>query len=662
MSVATRRPSDDFSWVDDLSDDELLGLLAAEGEQVDGDPSHARPLPSTDAPAYQLLPLGSRWLRLEQDTRGRLFASFIPDARYPNVTDGRPPVRLDDDGEDLDGWMVTRSDIDGAGERWISVLRRPEREAYVALLYDAGEEAPQRRLVVSGVYPDVSLVDDGQKIVFVEPDRESKGGQRAVLASADPDDFDGSRLELSASPQGGIGVRPCSVRRFFKISHGLRSERVWDLVDARASRPRPFRVPGAIHDPDLFDVALLAGEPVLVSASNRADGSWELQASRIDRENVLRTWVCATGSGTVRALRGEEDYALVRLSVQGEEFLRRIDVGGFSHLDETPPVLRSPGLLDVNSNRLTPSIGFAAVELSGGGPPFPWYFNHAGEPLNDPAAIERRRARQSRSARFGVTSTDEFAFHVDLRWAAEHGDAFAGPVVLLLYGAYGIDIDLDTDPQLGLWLERGYAVATAHVRGGGPEARHLAGTRAKRHRSLEDAASAIRALRAGVGPVTATEIVVIGASAGGFLTATTLSTSTGLVDAAVIVNGFVDPLTSLLRGDTQTTASDEDEWGNPASNAHDLEALLAITPVDTLRPHGAEVLVVVSGRDVRVNPRQGLKWALRSRSLGDSVEIWFDPDGAHDCWGAGMAPTAMVDWVTDALARANPTRTVTKAS
>ena len=30
---------------------------------------------------------------------------------------------------------------------------------------------------------------------------------------------------------------------------------------------------------------------------------------------------------------------------------------------------------------------------------------------------------------------------------------------------------------------------------------------------------------------------------------------------------------------------------------------------------------------------------------------WYDPQGAHDCWGAGMSPTALTDWVVAALGR-----------
>ncbi len=58
---------------------------------------------------------------------------------------------------------------------------------------------------------------------------------------------------------------------------------------------------------------------------------------------------------------------------------------------------------------------------------------------------------------------------------------------------------------------------------------------------------------------------------------------------------------------------------------------------------------MVSAKDVRVNPRQGLKWYLTYRSLGGDATLWYDPNGAHDCWGADMDPDALIDWVRDAV-------------
>lgn len=640
----------DLSWVDDLDSDQLLSELALHGHAVDGDPEHSTPDGGAEyeGPNYQLIPLGESWLRLEPDTGGRMWGTLIPDARHPDITNGDPPIRFDDDAEDLMGWMMTRADIDATGQRWVTVMRRPEREAYVALLYDAGATRPMRQLLVRGVYPDISLVDDGHHLVFVEPDREVLGGQRAVVARADALVFEESRQVIAYSATGGIGIRPCSVRRFFKMSHGVRSERVWDLVDALQDPPQPIAVPGAPRDPNLFDMALLNGSPVLVQLYN-GEGSWTLMASSLEDGQIMRSWACATGIGSAREITSGTDHAVVRVSRNGEEALLRLEIDGFSSGRE--PLLVTPGLLDLRYNRVTPSIGFAATEMCGGVPPFVWYFNRAGECRNDPAEVASRAAGLARGCRERFLSDDGYGVDMDLRWPASSGDRFVGPVVVMLYGAYGLDLDLDTDPDLKQWLDRGFAVASPHVRGGGPEARHLAGTRAKRGRSLADAAAAIRHLRHGSEAVEATDIVTLGASAGGFLSAAMVNVCPDEVDVCVVVNGFVDPLSSLVRGDSLTSASDEDEWGDP-SNPNDVAVLHEISPVENLTAgSGAEALVVVAACDVRVNPRQGLKWVLGYRALGGSVDLWYDPKGAHDCWGAGMPRTALVDWVTAAVAR-----------
>lgn len=640
----------DLTWVDDLDLDHLLLELAIHGIDVGGDPTDVQIGVVPDGvPTYQLVPIGESWLRLEADSSGRMWGSFVPDARHPEVTDGQPPLRFDDDGEDLVGWMTARADIDGTGQRWVSVMRRPEREAYVALLYDAGLTQPNRRLIVRGVYPDVSLVDDGNQLVFVEPDREVRGGQRVIIAQVDAASFDASRRVIAASDTGGLAVKACSVRRFFKLSRGIRSERVWDLVDSRAADPTPIAVPGTPNDPSLFDVALLDEAPVLVQVFN-GDGAWTLQTSRLDHGQVLNTWVCATGVGQAREISAGTGHVVVRVSRDGEETLHRIPIAGFS--SGRPALLAAPGLLDLRTNQVTPSIGFAATEMSGGIPPFFWYFDREGECRNDPDDIARRAAGLARSARERVTSPDGYTFDLDLRWSAAAGERFTGPVILMVYGAYGLDIDLDSDPDLGQWLDRGYAVATPHVRGGGGAHRHLAGTRAKRDRSLADIRAAVAHLKRGPSAARATQIVTLGASAGGFLAATTVNTCPEDIDACVIVNGYVDPITSLVRGDTQTQVSDLDEWGDPLGNDNDRQTLRAIAPLDNLTSaHGVEALVVVSGCDVRVNPRQGLKWVLRYREIGGPVDLWFDPRGAHDCWGAGMPRTALADWVDAALAR-----------
>lgn len=645
-------------WVDDVSFEQLLALLSEHGTDVNTLPAATSSgLAAEDAAMYDVIPLRDGWLRIGVEEPGLLAGRWIVHPGRPEQVDDSAPILFDeDDAGDLEGWIRARAEIDGSCRRWISVLRRPEREAYVALVYDAGEHGPVRRRMIAGVYPDITLCDeDAALVAFVEPDRRERGLTRAVLAPLG-DDFSTARKVLTQSTNGGLGVRACSVRQFVKLSHGVRTLRVWDLVDVRSPRPTPISVPGVPDDPDLFDVALLDGDVVLAQAVNSVgEGSarageqhWELVVSTIDDGEILHGWRAATGPGTALEVSSGDGCALVRVRAADGEHLLRVSLAGFS-TKGTVALVASTGLFSLAVNTVTPSVGFGAVELKGGSEPYSWYFDTEGQVLN-PAAELAEPVSQTHSRTEQIVSDDGYEFLLDLRWRSNGSEEFSGPVLLMVYGAYGLDIDLDSDRDLSRWLDRGFAVGTPHVRGGGRGPRHLAGVRANRDRSLADLRAAIRWLRSGRGVATATRLGVIGASAGGFLAATALNTCPDEVDACVIVNGFVDPLTSLLRQDTATIASDQDEWGNPAENLTDLEALQAVSPVHNLAGAGsARALVIVSARDVRVNPRQGLKWCLDYRSLGGHATLWFDPNGAHDCWGNQMDPDALVNWVSEAL-------------
>lgn len=637
---------DELDWVEKLDTKAMMATLAAYGRNLGGYPESATADEDANSflPRFQVFPLGDRWWRIGSDDDGNVMAQAIPNPAEPDKTDG-VSVQLNEIADDLHGWFTARSEINGTASRWISVLRRPEREAYAALLYEAAESGPRRLLTLLGVYPDITLAADGSRLAFVKPDGPP-GGQKAIIANADPELFESTQHVISESSAGGISVAACSLRRFVKLSRGVRSVRVWDLVDTEAPEPFPLPVPGTPCNQNLIDVGLLANKPVLLQADN-IDDEWHLRASAIEPGGITRTWDCARGRGTAIQLKSQDDHALLRVSLEGQDWLHRVTLHGFSN--SSAKLVVSPGLLDVSANTVAPSVGLTATEMTGGAPPFFWFWDAAAQLLNTSEQLASRAASQIRSVRERISSADGFQFDLDIRWST--GESFTGPVILMLYGAYGLDIDLDSDPDLDQWLTRGYAVATAHVRGGGAKDRHLAGTKTRRHRSVADAVAAVRHLRSGAGAVKATHIVTLGASAGGFLSAATFNACPDEVDVCVVVNGFVDPLSSLMSKDSSTQASDEDEWGNPQDLPHHREALLAVSPVHNLPDHPkATALVIVSAQDARVNPRQGLKWYLRYRALGGNADLWYDPQGAHDCWGMGMPRTALVDWISSALA------------
>ena len=542
--------------------------------------------------------------------------------------------------------MTQNRDIFRQLDRWCSLLRDPQRENYAVAIHERDDAEPG--LVITGVYPDVVLCEaNSPAVAFVEPHPDEPGVARACLlpitaaASQDPPGV------LAEGPAGGVRIERCSIRRFIKVGYGVRSSRVWRLFDVTWPDPQAMPTPAPVHDPDLVDIALLEGEAVLVQAANEGE-HWHIDVSEFADGRAREQRRVATGQGEVRHVIGGDGSVLVHVNRTDEhgrvEHLCLVPVADPVQISEEPePVLSSPGTLALNLNICATSVGFAVAELRTGTPPVVWYLDRAGRVLNSPKLLKM----DVHFARERYASADGYECALDIRWRGD-SPVFHGPVIFMVYGAYGIDIDLDSDQELGHWLDRGYAVATAHVRGGGDAPRHRAGSRSRRDRSLADTIAAVEWLRSGRGATTATKVCVIGASAGGFLVASLLAEETVTVDAAVIVNGYIDPLEALLRRSSPTEQADRDEWGDPEHDLGDREALEKLSPLRKLTKPPAPTLVAVSGRDVRVDPRQGLAWVVHSRELGGDTTLWYDPNGTHDM-GIRVEVNSLVDWVVDAL-------------
>lgn len=628
-----------------VEDGELMSLLHVHGQRIDTLEPSCHELANVDIDEAEVVPLRKGWLWINVDDSGQLIGKWVDDP--VNLTGESKPLAFPDSTiAELAGWSAHNLDVDASIGHWLRVYRHPHSERFAVTVYTGDE--PEPTLVLIGTYPDAHLCEGTvPKVVYVEPHPETADKARARIMPINAASTDWQAITLVEGPAGGVKVLPCSVRRFVKVGHGVRSARQWKIADTDSPDPHLLSIPGFVHDPDLFDVGYLNDEPVLIHATNNRH-HWHIDAYEIGHNRIHHGWRVANGEGEVRQLTAGSDRVLVRVNLSSPEseteHLHLITLDGFSALP-AGPLLKTEGQFDLSLNTCATAVGFAAVEMSTGTPPMSWYLDPTGHVLNP---LTEHRAG-TRAARDRFTSPDGYECTIDMRWRG--GPQFQGPVVFMVYGAYGLDLELDTDPELRYWLDRGYAVATAHVRGGGDLERHQAGARHMRENSLIDTVTAAQWLRSGNGSVTATQLCVIGASAGGFLAASLLTEAPGLIDAGVIVNGYVDPLQALLRLSSLTGQADLDEWGDPINDSRDFTVLHRLSPLRKLSSSTPPTLVIVAGRDVRVDPRLGLAWLMRVREMGNDAALWFDPDGTHDRWGTELNPSILIDWVDHALDR-----------
>ena len=637
-------------WME-VDDATLMQLLEEHGQDIttleNQNGEGGRDLGEQRDAGGEVVPLAGGWLRLGGDG-GDLVGQFISDPVEQHPV-GAPVVTGENDIEELPGWVTGRRDLSMELGWWCRLLGDPERERYAVAVHRWGD--PEPGLVLVGLYPEVALCQaESPVVVFVEPHPNEPGRARARLLPVTTTRLDDPPRVLAEGPAGGVSIKACSVRRFVKVGHGVRSNRIWQVFDLTAPQLQPIAMPESVHDPDLFDVAPLKDGYVLIHAVNDAQ-QWRIEASHLSDGQVQNRWRVAAGEGKLHHLIGAHEAVLARIS----------QTQGTCHTEDllwialTPPatattaveprrLLTTPGMFQLTPSPGATSTGFVIAEMIVGTPPSIWYLDGTGQVLN-PTNRQPRPVIQATRER--ITSPDGYQFDLDIRW---HGETptFHGPVIVMVYGAYGLDIDLDADPELGHWLNRGYAVATPHVRGGGDPQRHHAGSQDRRDRSLLDAVTAVEWLRSGRGAATATTICVIGASAGGFLVASLIADHTTPIDAAVIVNGYIDPLESLLHHPSLTEQADHDEWGDPQHNPHHRHTLEKLSPLRKLTTTPPPTLIAISAKDTRVNPRQGLTWTLHTRTLGGHTTLWYDPNGTHNT-GTRVDTKHLINWVTNTL-------------
>ncbi len=190
----------------------------------------------------------------------------------------------------------------------------------------------------------------------------------------------------------------------------------------------------------------------------------------------------------------------------------------------------------------------------------------------------------------------------------------ACPALLYGYGAYGSPVETDFRFSWLTWLERGFTVAIAHVRGGGllGEEWYQAGKLCQKENSFNDFIACAEEL-IGRNYTTPDQLLVEGGSAGGLLVGTVLNRRPDLFKAALLEVPFVDVLNTMLDPSLPLTTFEYEEWGNPAEEAA-FKNILKYSPYENVRSAAyPAILATVGLSDPRVPYWEAAKWIARIR-------------------------------------------------
>jgi oligopeptidase B len=191
-----------------------------------------------------------------------------------------------------------------------------------------------------------------------------------------------------------------------------------------------------------------------------------------------------------------------------------------------------------------------------------------------------------------------------------------GRLFLYSYGAYGIATPPGFSTNRISLLDRGYAYAIAHIRGGDEMGYgwYLDGTRTHRTNTFNDFVDAARGLIA-QHYTSAGNIAIQGGSAGGELMGAVVNQAPELWGAVVADVPFVDVVNTMLDDTLPLTPGEWNEWGNPITDAAAFRYMLSYSPYDNVRAQAYPPMLITGGlNDPRVTYWEPAKWSARLRA------------------------------------------------
>ena len=190
------------------------------------------------------------------------------------------------------------------------------------------------------------------------------------------------------------------------------------------------------------------------------------------------------------------------------------------------------------------------------------------------------------------------------------------PLLLYAYGSYGHSMDpYFSSPRLSL-LDRGFAFAIAHIRGGQEMGRqwYEDGKLLKKKNTFTDfIACSEHVITEGY---TAPDMLyAMGGSAGGLLMGVVVNMKPEIYKAAIAAVPFVDVVTTMLDESIPLTTGEFDEWGNPKDKTY-YDYMLSYSPYDNVEAKPYPALLVTTGlHDSQVQYWEPAKWVAKLREL-----------------------------------------------
>lgn len=297
-------------------------------------------------------------------------------------------------------------------------------------------------------------------------------------------------------------------------------------------------------------------------------------------------------------------------------------VGAAGNSEWNPPVLRF-----VFTSFTTPTRVYE-IDLATG----EQHLRREQEVLPDPDGRPFNPA-DYKSERMWTTATDGTEIPVSLISRADVDLTKENPVLLYGYGSYESSMDPGFSVFRLSMMDRGVVYAIAHVRGGGEKGRlwYDHGKELTKKNTFTDFIAVADDLISR-GMTSPSKMVAEGGSAGGMLMGAVANMAGDRFAGIEAIVPFVDPLTSMLMPELPLTITEWEEWGDPLHEPAVYDYMAEYAPYENITADKTypPILAVTSLNDTRVLYVEPAKWVAKLRDVaGANVLLKIDMESGH---------------------------------
>ncbi len=220
------------------------------------------------------------------------------------------------------------------------------------------------------------------------------------------------------------------------------------------------------------------------------------------------------------------------------------------------------------------------------------------------------------SKRLWATAQDGTMIPVSLVYRKGFVQDGKAPLLIYGYGSYGSSMNASFNSAILSLLDRGFAYAIAHIRGGSEMGRYWYedGKLLKKKNTFTDFNDCAQFL-VNEKYTSINKLFAMGGSAGGLLVGAIVNMRPDLYKGVIASVPFVDVVTTMLDESIPLTTSEWDEWGDPRKEEY-YDYMLSYSPYDQVKAMKYPNLIVTTGYwDSQVQYWEPAKWVAKLRDM-----------------------------------------------